>query len=595
MTSSFFVSVFSSLLILTHLVGFILIAKGVAILLKGLEGKGQSEVGIMHLRESLIRLLRPALFGLFGLTLLVGLTYWESSALTTWIQVIAPLSTLVWVVWAQKTAKKVQAGKMFEALVPIGAEVGAVGKEQHLDQELIKKADAWAKQNHTFSGKALVRTSLEAINEVSKNEKHKLDLDDLALILRDSFAEIHQVLKRFPLAQSLTLADWIYEVDRLSDIWGDGLSQVELGRHFVNPFTIIDRKMFWQWSTAKPSDLLNDELSAWLHRGVYLIVLRRWQDLSQSKVKDSEGETVSSAERPTSQKPDLLSQQSTPTLWSLMTRKFTVPFWLYYLLSSVAVTLNHGLYGAGFALIVGALLYQSFSQVTSISRWRKELAGLGAIERSKLEALSDKYEQSVKHLEKLGEEFEQEFSQRPSQAILKLMSQGFIDVAHEHRRLEHQNAPLSLSNATLSDVALSVQLVCDDFIKWRNEGSILSMVISFASKLGLNLTNTDEKLLQGIKDWAYAGDQLDLPDHKHESTELSTQEADSHLAVQDESNFSLQAQSERIDAWLKPHIDEAGFLVKMGLSAIQLSLKDRISNELKTRIIPLYQGSVRED
>ena len=576
MTSAFFVSIFSSLLMISHAFGFILIIKGVTSLLKGLEGQGQSEAGIKQLREALVRLLRPALFGLLGLTLLVGLTYWESSALTVWIQAIAPLSTLIWVVWAQKTAERVQSGEMFEALVPIGAEFNHSNHDKYIDQALINKADDWSKQKHPLSAKALVRTSLEAINELSKTEKQKVDLDDLALVLRESFAEIHQVLRRFPLAQSLTLADWIYEVERLSDIWGEGLGQVELGRHFVNPFTVIDRKMFWQWSNAKPGDLLNDELSAWLHRGVYLIVLRRWHDIAKSD-GTLDAQRIASSKSETQQHLKLIAQQPTPTLWSLMTRKFTVPFWLYYILSSAAVSLNHGLVGVGFSLIVGALLYQSFSQVSSIGRWRSELANLGQIKRAKPEDLSDKQEQCLSHLSGLGDEFEKEFSKQPSQAALKLISQGFIAVAHEHRRSEHQIAPLSLSNATLSDAALSVQLVCDDFIQWRNEGSLLSMVISFASKLGLNLSNMDDKLLEGIKDWAYTDD-----DPHNLDTSSDT----------DESNFSLDAQSKRVDAWLSPHIDEAGFLLKMGLSAIQITIKDRITNELKTRIIPLYQGSV---
>ena len=480
MTSAFFVSIFSSLLMISHAFGFILIIKGVTSLLKGLEGQGQSEAGIKQLREALVRLLRPALFGLLGLTLLVGLTYWESSALTVWIQAIAPLSTLVWVVWAQKTAERVQSGEMFEALVPIGAEFNHSNHDKYIDQALINKADDWSRQKHPLSAKALVRTSLEAINELSKTKKQKVDLDDLALVLRESFAEIHQVFRRFPLAQSLTLADWIYEVERLSDIWGEGLGQVELGRHFVNPFTVIDRKMFWQWSNAKPGDLLNDELSAWLHRGVYLIVLRRWHDIAKSD-DTLDAQRIASSKSETQQHLKLIAQQPTPTLWSLMTRKFTVPFWLYYILSSAAVSLNHGLVGVGFSLIVGALLYQSFSQVSSIGRWRSELANLGQIKRVKPEDLSDKQEQCLSHLSGLGDEFEKEFSKQPSQAALKLISQGFIAVAHEHRRSEHQIAPLSLSNATLSDAALSVQLVCDDFIQWRNEGSLLSMVISFAS------------------------------------------------------------------------------------------------------------------
>ena len=579
MTSAFFVSLFSSMLILSHIFGFILIVRGVQVLIKGLEGKGQSESGIKDLREALVRLLRPALFGLLGLTSLVGLTYWESSALTVWIQAIAPLSTLVWVVWAQKTAQKVQSGEMFEALVPIGAEFDDLNHEKGIDQALINKADIWSKQKHPLSGKALVRTSLEAINELSKNEKQKVNLDDLALVIRESFREIHQVLRRFPLAQSLTLADWIYEIERLSDIWGEGLGQVELGRHFVNPFTIIDRKMFWQWSNAKPGDLLNDELSAWLHRGVYLIVLRRWYDLTESKSQSEAAQIVASVNT-SQQQIEIIKPQLTPTLWSLMARKFTVPFWLYYILSAMAVSLNHGIYGMGFSLIVGALLYQSFSRVVSIGRWRSELANLGQIKRVQQKGLSDKYEQCLSHLNELSDEFDKGFSKQPSQALLKLMSQGFIAIAHEHRRLEHQSAPLSLSNATLSDAALSVQLVCDDFIQWRNEGSLLSMVISFASKLGLNLSNMDERLLQGIKDWAYAENEV-AADHRK-------------YPAKNESNFSLDAQSKRIDAWLTPYIDEAGFLLKMGLSAIQLTTKDRITNELKTRILPLYQGTVDE-
>ncbi len=590
MTSAFLVSLFSTLLMFSHIFGFILIAKGVLILLKGIKGEGQSEQGIDHLKNALLKLLKPALFGLVSLSLLVGLTYWERSALTSWIQAIAPLSTLLWVVWAQKTAKKVQSGDMFEALIPIGA----LETDYIQDQSLVQKAEDWAKLKHPLTAKALVRTSLEAIQELSKTEKQKLDIDDLALILRESFAEIHQVLQRFPLAQSLTLSDWAYEVERLSEIWGQGLTQVEIGRHLVNPFTIIDRKMFWQWSNTKPGDLLNDELSAWLHQGVYLIVLRRWSDLSQashSQASHSQASQTTEEEQTSNQLGNAdeqlakLAKQQTPDLWTLMARKFTVPFWLYWLLSSVAVSLNHGLFGIVFSGAMGAILYLSLSKVTSIQNWRSELANLGSVKRNKIADLEMKKQNSLANLATLEDEFEAEFSKQPSQALLKLMSQGFIQIAQEHRRPEHPDAPLSLSNATLSDVTLSVQLLCDDFIDWRNEGSILSMVVSFASKLGLNLSNVDEKLLKGIQDWAYSEEQ---PVSDQSTSDQST----SDQATQESESFSLQAQSQRIDAWVTPYIDDAGFLLKMGLSAIQLSLKTRISKELKERIIPLYQGTV---
>lgn len=550
-------STISTLLIIAHLIGGVLIARGVITLLKGLHGKGQSTQGIDDLRTALIKLFTPLLVGIIAIASLLILTYWERSPFSVWIQGIAPVSTLIWVLWGHFTSKEVQSGEMFEALFPLG--------EKMSDKQVISLAEAWAKKGHSLNPKSIVRTAIKAIDDNSVDQKKRVNIDELASILRETFHELHMVLKKFPLAQRLTLADWIFEGERLADIWGEGLQSIERGRQFINPYTLVDQKIFWKWSSAQPKDLFEAELSTWLHRGVYLLVVRRWRNLDQE-----EPISVVEAEQIVINRP-----KETPTLWKIMSRKLTVPFWLYWCLCSIAMVVSHGLYGGALSLIAGLFLLWSLHQVSSITKWRDCLADLGTLPRERHEAMTQQKTMSEKQLEDQIDTFNETFMDLPAQSTLTLMRSGFVVIAETHRRPEQPQVPLALCNASLTDATLSVQYICDDFIEWRTEDNLISMVLTLANTLGSKVANLDQKLLESVRDWAseeQAGD-------NGEST-----------------GIAVNHQAHQIDQWLSQQLKEAGFFKRTGLEAtlqiLKSSIRERVSKELKTRILPLYQSEV---
>ena len=114
-----FYNVISAILFIAHLIGFIWVLWGGWYLLKGVKGQGQSAEGVSALRNALLDLFKPIVWGASALLLLLAITFWEHSPLTILIQGIAPLSTMIWVIWSHFSARRVDPGEMFEALVPL--------------------------------------------------------------------------------------------------------------------------------------------------------------------------------------------------------------------------------------------------------------------------------------------------------------------------------------------------------------------------------------------------------------------------------------------------------------------------------------------
>lgn len=565
---------------IAHSLGFILLLWGAWRLLRGVRGEGQSAEGVAALRGALLKLLQPVIWGALALSALLALTFYERSPLTGWIQVIAPLSTVIWVLWSHFSARRVNPGEMFEALVPLAPKAQ---DDDPLTRALREKAQTWSDQAHPLSGRALTQTALRAVDDAREvqGDTDSLSLDDLLIILRDALADTHHACQRFPLGQQLTLADWIFEGERLSEIWGSGLRWIDRGRALVNPFTLLDNKRLWGWAKGKPGPLFQRELSAWLHHGLYLLVVRRLHERSQARSDPQSASRSKRLEAP------LEVSADAPPLWRLLTRKLTVPFWLYWALGSLAVTLNHPIIGGALTVLSGALLWVSLDHATSIRRWRESLGALGASRRASRaddaalnEAVTDILKARVQTLR-------EGVTSRPCSSMLTFAQEAGLEVAMVYRRDEHPRPPLALLNATIVDALFTAELICDDLVKWRASDGILSKIIWVLSKFGVSDQRVEGLLLESARSWAQGASD----DEPHD--DISTSEETTHGEA---AQLSVAERAERADLWLEREVAGLNFLLRkpaeLAIAKIVPLVSDWLCEELIERVIPLYQGAV---
>ena len=176
MSQTFF-SVLSALVFVAHLLGFLWVLWGGWYLLKGVKGQGQSTEGISALRRALIGLFKPIIWGLIALLSLLALTFWDHSPLTMWIQGIAPLSTMIWVIWSHFSARRVDPGEMFEALVPLAPPIDT---HDPISEGCRQRAQIWSNQHHPLTARALTQTALRAIDD---DREHIEDKERLRVTL----------------------------------------------------------------------------------------------------------------------------------------------------------------------------------------------------------------------------------------------------------------------------------------------------------------------------------------------------------------------------------------------------------------------------
>ena len=189
----------SGLVLIAQALGFSAILWGAWRLISGLRGEGQSAEGVAHLRAELLGLLKPMLIGLLAVATLMGVALWERSPLTRAIQLIAPLSTLVWVLWSHYSAKKVNPGQLFEALVPLSISA---------PPELRARAEAWADQAHPLNARGLMQTTARAVQDLKMEGASfkSVGVEESLELTKESLIALHEMTTRFPLARLLTLS-----------------------------------------------------------------------------------------------------------------------------------------------------------------------------------------------------------------------------------------------------------------------------------------------------------------------------------------------------------------------------------------------------
>ena len=588
--SQAFYNAISAILFVAHLVGFIWVLWGGWYLLKGVKGQGQSAEGISALRGALLNLFKPILWGAAALLLLLSITFYDHSPLTILIQGIAPLSTMIWVVWSHFSARRVDPGEMFEALVPLSPpRTGRDAVPEHFHES----AQSWSNQPHPLNASALTQTALRAVDDSHAyyQGRKPLSFDDLTMVLRDALSDTRAACQRFPLGQNLTLADWFYEGERLSEIWSYGLKSIDRGRALINPLTLIDNKKLWGWSKGSPQALFTHELSAWLHHGLYLLVIRRIAEQHEGRSGGRERDAANSAS-PSYTASSMPTPAAVPRLWQMMTRKITVPLWLYWGLCSIAVSINHGMIGIVLSVVSGGLLWVSLDRAVSIKRWRKSFTLLGGVRRADRagdQALNEQV-QALVHTQTAS--LKEGLEDKPVVSLLRFAQETSTGIAMIYRRPEHPAPPLALLNATIVDALYTLELICDDLIKWRHGGGIIPKLLGLLSKIGLDDHQVEQLLLDTARGWAAHSEEGN--DHD----EASQPNAEKVTPLHD-ADPTLFERAERADAWLTREVANLNFVLKaaalLALSQVKSRVQDWISDELTARIVPLYQGAVGQD
>lgn len=529
--------------------------------LGGIGGEGQSERGINSLRRSLIKLFSPLSIGGLSLLCLLIITYVEQNPLAIFVQGIAPLSALTWSLWSHYTADEIEPGQMFEALVPLAP-------PNQSDQRL-KRAKEVANQAEGFHARAITLTALAAVSdeqEAQDTHHQPLKIDTLASLLRDAVRQLHLSTRQFPLSQELTLADWMFEGQRLGQIWSKGLKRMNRGRSLLNPLILLSHKKLWSWSKGHPSILFSRELTVWLNYGVYLLVAERLREQN-----DQQNQT------------NIKTQSSikVPHLWSMLSRKIAVPMWLYWSLCSVAITLSHGLLGLGLSLISGALLWNSLRRVTSIERWRDELCSLGALQRTNRLSEVHLTKAAYQAVDDAMETLKSQRRVQPLVAALTFAQTSAYSIAYTYRREDTPQPPAALLNATVVDALHTMELTLDDLIKWYQEGGVFPNILKLCAYFGGSEDKLDAQIFSMAKAWAHADSMLSLTTEEERANE---------------NELTLMQRAQEADQWLSEQLEDLHFILKAAaeglIGQLNSSICAWIKNELLKRALPLYQGAV---
>ena len=584
----------STLLISAQVLALLAVLWGTWLLIGGMRGEGQSADGVARLRRELLDVLKPLFIGLLAVGTLLGLAMWARSPLTHWVQLIAPLSTLVWAVWSHYRARAVLPGELFEALVPLTQEAPA---------EVVTRAEAWARRGHPLTARALVQTTFQVVDDltVEGSSLKTLGVDAALQITQDSLADLHEMTARFPLARQLTLADWLYEGERLSARWSAGLTWVGVGRAILNPFTLLDYKGLWRWSKGKPATLFQRELSAWLHQALYVLVSARVSTylLDHPELQAEGSEALSDqgvSEAPVDQAEP--KERRPARLWRLLSFKFTVPLWLYLGLSAVAVIEAYGVLGAGFSVVALGLLWWSIGRATSLEAWREAFERLAGCERVSVGVDDPRGDQARGALARLNERFESRLEVgEPCQGLLELTEQGWLETSEAYarplRELSDPHPALKHLNATLPDLVATLYWLCRDFSSFR-EGTAGALLMTFAQRYGDLDERLERALLEALSAWsegATEGEESAL------SPELADEQSQEALVTAAEASEegALSRYAVKGDVWVKENVYSGGLLMKLAevaFKAAARSTQEWLSKELTHRLNALYRGDV---
>ncbi|MEE2645045.1 MAG: hypothetical protein VYD19_08940 [Myxococcota bacterium] len=573
----------TSLLFLTQLLGALFLASGVRWLVSGAQTEGQGEAPLRALRGAIGRQLAPLLWGSLPLLLMIGLCFWEQNPLTRWLQGIAPLSTLLWCLWSHWSARRLEAGALFEALVPLSpAEWGG-------DPRVRVEARQWSASARSLSPRSLVQTALEALDAAERRRggeersarSSKIEIDTALQVLRDALRETRVACLQFPFGRELTLADWIAEGQRVHESWQRGSKRINIGRALLNPFTLVDTKGLWSWSSGQPAQLFERELSAWLHHGVYLLITRRVEEeLSRAEGEGADEKGASQPSAPRVVTDQRLQREEAPLLWSILWRKLKVPFWLYWLLGGAALTSAHGLTGLVLTLCAGGVLWVTLRHVTGLGAWRALFSKLAQRQRA---PRADLLRETSIALIRAEEERAAEAETGPLLTLLELTQRSSVGIASLYRREEHKEPPEALLNATIVDALWTLELICDDLYQWRQRGGLFAKLLKLFEQLGQRDGTLEGKLLEAARLWASA-EELQAGEEGAEEVEAASKnalyqgamDADEWITVRLESmNRLLQAPSR--------------LLLEQAISAVQSWLME----EIEGRLIPLYAGEVK--
>ena len=560
------------LMTLAQLGGVGLVLWGGYQLLTSLHSDGPSASALGALRGELTRLARPLLAALGGLLLLLTLALMSRSPLTHWTMVIAPLSTFVWLVRVNHGARRLTPGELLEALAPLSP------PSDPLSPELAVRAHAVAAEGLPLTGQALAQTALRALDEARERPEgarlKDLPISDLIALLRDTLKDLHAAALRLPLARGLTLAGWEAEVRRVEREWEQSLSRVDLGRALVNPLTLVDKVPH-----LHPKTLLERELAAWLHAGLYALITRRLLALGRTPAP--------TAPAPNAHAPDADHDARAPEparppqalLLGLFKTKLSAPTWLYMTLLSAAAVESYGALGALAALAAGGATWWALRETFSLSRLRAACERLSAFQAPAPAADDPRAAEAAALVRARLARSKEELSARPCGALLSVVTEGALSGAEVYRRRPEDAAPLRYLNATLPDALATAYWVCDDVLVWREKSGALQTLVGLLSAFGVGDMNLDELIRRELHRWAGSAPATQDPS-----------------APSDEPSQPLSARAARLDDWYQGKLKDLSVWVRMpiemGVNALTSSILEWLGEEVERRLNELYLARV---
>lgn len=565
--------------------------------------------GLGEIRGQLWLLFRPLVLGFISIALLMSSIFIDHLG-GTWLKFIAPVSTIIWMFWVQIRAPKILAGTFFNALVPL------VRHEETLPTKTQENIDdltwQWIEKlkdkrlSSQFSSAAFLQSVIYAIESGEKHLKedilHNMSAADLIELIKSILHDFHRSVLLFPLAQRLTLADWMTEGRHFHQHSQKTLTYYSWGRFLINPLSLLDHKKLWKAAGVKNQDIVQQELSAWLHAGIYRLTLHH---ICVYTLKKNDHIEFKLSDEYTQE-----SSQPHADLWSMLTSKLRVPMWLYLGVGAWGCWHTLSLWTA-LALIIPSIALYIWSERTTfnLARWQAAFSTLAQIKKessihSNKSSIFNDYVQDLAHSHKNNFTPQSLLDQWHHYTIhsLQVIMDDYDPTDPEFKAPQVNTLDFDVYRCELliPDIIASTYYICDDFLQWYQAGGFWSKVLSFGELVGFSISRQrlDQLLIKFLHDMAHTQDDETLNQSTSKSTSKSIvrleHEVDSDH-VTDITSTSWISYIQKGDDAINRYIPKDGIssiMAHKGLQWIHSKGVDWIHEEINRRVIPLYTGTL---
>ena len=240
-------------------------------------GAGQ---GSRELMGAIWRAAGPVVVCSVTLTLLIVVGYSGVFALGTNVMRVvylaAPLMTLIWFFVTRATASSMRPGALLATWVPLTRESPLPRNAAEADLLAAVEARSHvhaARVDADFMPTSFLDTALLALGDVRAHVGGETPLDGVAVdellaALEATFRDVYEATCRVPFAQRYTLAAVVHESTLFHQDVSSAYRLICLGRAMVNPLVLFESDALWGRSITRPSEVVVDEVRAWLHEGL---------------------------------------------------------------------------------------------------------------------------------------------------------------------------------------------------------------------------------------------------------------------------------------------------------------------------------------